>query len=69
MEQQTIARRIQLNNTKPDTVGFLDETHISLSLGPGGDQQKIILIHATPGKVFDFINSYNLSFKKNQHLA
>lgn len=31
-------------------------------------QQKIILIHATPCKMFDFINLYSL-FKKNQHLA
>lgn len=41
MEQQTISRRIQLNNTIPDTVGFLDGTRICLSLGPGGDSDYI----------------------------
>lgn len=41
MEQQTIAIRIQLNNAIPDTVGFLDGTHICLSLGPSGDSDYI----------------------------
>ncbi|XP_062583188.1 putative nuclease HARBI1 [Saccostrea cucullata] len=41
MEQQTIPGRIQLKNTIPDTVGFLDGTHIRLSSGPGGDPDYI----------------------------